>query len=367
MSLLMVVALLAQAPERVPLPSKDKSAVRDDHWAAERDEALAEAMRPAEHFVITPPTGWAEGATKRFVGAFVGGLVGMTVPALVAVAATPPCTLFGCGLNFVSALATGLAPAVSVVGATLGFTLMGGRMSAGAAIGGLMGGLGAGLVLLIFQRLVVADTNQSQWGVTIAAGVLAVALEAIALESRHDALEEAPFIDVPPSRLVATSLGLLGTIVGVSLLTVGAAFLGLGASATLVPFLIVLGAAAAPLVPWGIHRGMGGEGTLGAAYVGWLASLAVGGAAALATAAGLSLATGSPGSDPRTVALFGGGISLAAIAAVVGTPLMLEWSHGNARHERATVASGLKAQLTMSPLTGPQGLTGGAVGVSGAF
>jgi hypothetical protein len=86
---------------------------------------------------------------------------------------------------------------VSVVGATLGFTLMGGRMSAGAAIGGMIGGLAAGLALLFFHRIIVTDSNQPQWGAVIAAGALAVAIEAIALESRHDALEEAPFIDVP--------------------------------------------------------------------------------------------------------------------------------------------------------------------------
>jgi hypothetical protein len=80
MSMLLVVALLAQAPERVLLPSQNKQVTqRDDDWAAEREQALAEAMEPA--FVITPPTGWAGGATKRFVGAFVGGLVGMAVPA----------------------------------------------------------------------------------------------------------------------------------------------------------------------------------------------------------------------------------------------------------------------------------------------
>ncbi|MER2561039.1 MAG: hypothetical protein ABTQ32_09985 [Myxococcaceae bacterium] len=353
MSLVIVLTLLAQSPSR------------DDDWAKEREEAIAEAFSPAERFVITPPAGWAEGATKRFVGAFVGGLVGMAAPGLAAVALTPPCASFGCGFNFGATLTTGLAPMVSVVGATLGFTLMGGRMCAGAAIGGMIGGLAAGLALLFVHRLIVVDSNQPQWGAVIAAGALAVAIEAIALESRHDALEEAGFIEAPTSRLAFTSLGLVGTLAGIALASAGVALIGYPTGVTLAPIFAVLALAAAPLVPWRIHRNMGGEGTLGAAYVGWIASLAVAGAGALAATVSSSFAL-SFGTDPRTVAMFGGGISLAVIATALGTPLMLEWSHGNARRERARVAP-LKAQLAMSPLTGPQGLAGGVVGLSGTF
>lgn len=367
MSMLLVVALLAQAPERVPLPSRGQPTARDDDWAAEREQALAEAMEPApEPLIMRPATGWAEGATKRFVGAFVGGLVGMAVPALLGVATTPPCTAFGCGVTFGSVLATGLAPAVSVVGATFGFTLMGGRMSAGAAIGGMIGGLAAGLALLFFHRIIVVDSNQPQWGAVIAAGALAVAIEAIALESRHDALEESPFIDVPTSRLAFTSLGLLGTLAGIGLLSTGIALLGFPVGLTLSPIFAVLAMAAVPLVPWAIHRRMGGEGSLAAAYGGWLASLAVVGAGIL-VAVTSSIISFSTVNDPRTSAMLGGGIGLAFIAGVFGTPLMLEWSHGNARRERATVPASFKAQLTMGPLTGPQGLAGGALSVSGTF
>lgn len=299
MSMLLVMALLAQSPDRVLLPSENKQLnQRDDDWAKEREQALAEAMEPA--FVITPPTGWAEGATKRFVGAFVGGLVGMAVPALLGVATTPSCTGFGCGVTFGSVLATGLAPAVSVVGATLGFTLMGGRMSAGAAIGGMIGGLAAGLALLFLHRIIVIDSNQPQWGAVIAAGALAVAIEAIALESRHDALEEAPFIDVPTSRLAFSSLGLLGTLAGIGLLSTGITLLGFPVGLTLAPIFAVLGMAAAPLVPWAIHRRMGGEGTLGAAYGGWLASLAIAGAGVLvAVLSSITSFSTSPRSEHR--------------------------------------------------------------------
>ncbi|MBL8935521.1 MAG: hypothetical protein JNM69_13275 [Archangium sp.] len=355
MNTLLLMAVLAQSP------------ARDDDWANERKAAIAEATQPPERFVITPPTGWAEGATKRFVGAFVGGLVGLAVPSMLGAVTAPRCTGFGCGVAFGAVLSAGLAPVVSVVGATLGFTLMGGRASAGAAVGGLMGGLATGLLLLFFHRLSVTDSNQSQWGAVIGAGALVAALQAIALESRHDALEEAPFIEVPASRLAFSSLGLLGTIAGVTLLAAGIALLGYPTGTSIAPFLVVIGAAAAPLVPWAIHRNMGGEGSLGSAYVGWLASLGIGGAGVLVAVLGAALASGAAGIDQRNTAIVGCGIGLAAIAAAIGTPLMLEWSHGNARRERATVAPGLKAQLTMGPLTGPQGLSGGALGVTGTF
>lgn len=46
---------------------------------------------------------------------------------------------------------------------------------------------------------------------------------------------------------------------------------------------------------------------------------------------------------------------------------MLEWSHGNTRRERAKPPPGIRAQLTMGPLAGPQGVSGGTVGLSGTF
>ena len=367
MSLLLIAALLAQTPERAPLPSKDRlPTAADEAWTREHARELGlEKPKSQPEFVITPATGWAPGATKRFVGAFLGGLVGMAIPAALAAATAPPCMGL-CGFATVAGLVTAASAPLSVVGATLGFTLMGGRMSAGAAIAGSLGGLGSGLLLLLFSTLSAREPNATNWGAVIAASALTAALEALALEARSDTLDEAPFLEVNTSRLVFTSLGMLtalGASVGLAALTLATGYLAV----LFGPIVLVAAAAIVPIVPWSIHRGMGGEGSLGAAYLGWLASLAVGGAGVFAAFMGVSLSVPLVSVDPRMVALVGGGIGLAAMAAVLGTPLMLEWSHGQAHRERAKVAPAVQAQVSVAPIAGPQGLAGGTLGLAGTF
>lgn len=338
MSSLLLVALLAQSPLANP--------------AAENSSAPS-----SSEAVASSPSGeWAEGATQRFVGAFVGGFVGMAIPVGIA-AALYRCT--ACSTTFGSVVAAGLAPFVSVAGATLGFMVMSGRQSVGAAIAGLMGGMASALVVLLFHN--VALTNESRWGVTIAAGALMGALQAVALESRHEALDEAPFLAAPTKRFAFSVLGQLGVTAGLGLVAGVIGLLTVGIPS--VPVIVaVLGGLVVPLVPWTIHRNLGGEGELGAAYLGWVSSLAVaagGLLAALTTTVAVSI---SDGTDPRPSGLVGVGVALAVTSVVFGTPLMLEWSHGNARRVGA-----IKPQLAAGPITGPRGITGGVVGLSGTF
>ena len=49
----------------------------------------------------------------------------------------------------------------------------------------------------------------------------------------------------------------------------------------------------------------------------------------------------------REVAILGGGIALGTVSAIFGAPL--------------------KAQLSVAPVAGPTGITGGALGLSGTF
>lgn len=290
-SLLLVMTLLAQTPDRTPLPSKDQApTARDDAWTADHARALAAAKPQPETFVVTPQTDWAQGATKRFVGAFLGGLVGLAIPAAIAAAGIPPCTTGFCGFATVAGLVTGFSAPLSVVGATLGFTLMGGRMSAGAAVAGLLGGLGSGLLLLLISSVTTGLSNESQWAATISAGAIAVALQALAVEARSDALDEAPFLAVPSARLAYTALGMLATVGAGALLA--ALSLPFGYYAVIIaPLVLLVTAGVAPLVPWSIHRAMGGEGTLAAAYVGWLASLGVAAAGIAAALLGATMAS----------------------------------------------------------------------------
>jgi len=66
----------------------------------------------------------------------------------------------------------------------LGYRLMGGHLSTGAAIAGLMGGLTSGLVLLFFHRLAVTESSDGFAGVVLVASALAIAFQAIACRTR---------------------------------------------------------------------------------------------------------------------------------------------------------------------------------------
>lgn len=368
MSVLLVLALLAQGPERTPLAVGNQASSDDQRWLEEHDRAMA-AANPPETLLRTPPVGWSEGATGRFVGAFLGGAFGLALPALVAGLASPPCGIgtFGCFISFGAGLSSSLAPPLSVLGATLGYTLAGGKPSAGAAAAGLLGGVTLSLMLLLFHKVSVGDGSEQPWGVVIGSGLVAVALEALALESRFEALEEAPFLDVPAGRLALESLGLFGTVLGLTLVSALVGLLGFPVGTYLAPVLVFASAGVAPLVPWAIHRAMGGEGSLASAYLGWLGSLAVAaGGIGLAVLAAVSSGPGLTGVDPRTLAMVGGGIGLAGIAAVLGTPLALEWSHGNTRLERSKLAP-VKAQLSVAPAVSERGVGGGVLALTGAF
>lgn len=352
-----MMTLLAQTLERASVPSSAQA-------AATRRVGVGNPQ--PETFVLTPRRDWAEGATKRFLGAFVGGLVGLAIPAAIAGAGIPPCTIGLCGFATIAGLAMGISGPLSMVGANLGFTLMGGNASVGASAAGLLGGLGSGLVLLLISTVTTSLSNESQWAAVISAGALAAAIQALALEARNDALDEAPFLAAPTSRLAFTSLGMVATLGAGALLT--ALTLPFGYYAIIIaPIVLLVTAGLAPLVPWSIHRSMGGEGSLGAAYLGWLASLGVGAAGVFAAFLGATIALPAAQVDARTVGLIGGGLGLALIAGVMGTPLMLEWSHGESRLGRAKVVPDLKAQVSVAPIASPQGLAGGALALSGTF
>lgn len=357
MGVLLVVALLGQAPERLPLPSKGRVVSEQDLLVP----PVTKPQAPTEDFVITPQTGWTRGATTRFVGALLGGMTGMAMAALASAGLVAACrctSTTGAGV-FASAW-----PITSVVGATLGFSLTGGRASPGAAIAGSIGGLAAGLLLLLFHQSTVFAPTELGWGATLAVGALVAGLQALALETRHAALEEAPFIDATASRFALTALGTFGAIAVDVLLTFGASLVRGPVNAG--PFVLIATAALTPLVPWAIHRGLGGEGSLGAAYIGWVASLALaaGGAALVLFASGTPFA---PAVDVRAATMLSGSLGLITFAGVFGMPLLLEWSHGNARQGRARVGPRVDVHASVAPLTGPHGLSGGALAVGGTF
>ncbi len=372
MLVVMMIAVLGQssAITRAPVkltvgeqpPTTPQTAAADD-WADTRPSATT-----PERFEPRAPTDtlhrWSNGATKRFVGALLGGALGAALPLIPGALATNGCpTMAPCpGWALVAGVA---APLFSVVGASLGYSLTGGEPSVGAALAGMIGGLAAAAVLLVFDLANSTEpTSRPRWPAIVAASGLAVSLSVLAMESRSDALDRAPFIVSPASRIALTALALVGTL-GLEALVFGlAASTFSSAGGILASVIGVASLGFTPFLPILVHRGLGGRGSFGAGYLGWLASLGVAGIAAAGIAAGPSSLFRT---DPVLLSVFAISITGGALAAVLGVPLFLEWSHGNALIEDAENAPAVKAQLSLAPVAGPTGLTGGALALSGTF
>jgi MFS family permease len=289
---------------------------------------------------------WSPGATKRFAGALLGGAVGAVVPALVGLAARPVCTF--CGTPPLAVAMFLMTPVLAAVGTLVGWSLLGGSASVGAAAAGALAGMVAALVLLIvpaatFQR----DVAEAQFPFIVGVTGLAVALETLALEAREAAVEETPALATPTGRFLATSLTMLGTLVVGTALVVGITAASRSAAVAVPATLVTL--ALAPLAPWAMHQALDGRGSVGFAYLGMLAS------AALVTGSVLAGALTSIGGafGPRRDARLDAGLVLAfsagGLAGVFGVPLLLEYSHGREVLERAQK---LKATLSVAPVPG---------------
>lgn len=368
-ALLVVVVLGQSSPmgERVPgrltvneRPAPSPATASDEDWAGTRP-----ATKPPERALRTPestePERWAAGATKRFVGALVGGAVGAALLLVPGALATNGCApLAPCpGWSLVAGIT---APLLSVVGASLGSSLMGGEPSVGAALAGMIGGLAAAAALAVLDLALSGQpTSRPRWPALVAASGLAVSLSVLAMESRSEALESTPFIASPGSRVVLTSLALVGTL-GVEALLVGLSAGGIGGG-VLATVLGLASLGVTPLVPIAVHRALGGNGSFGAGYLGWAASLAVAGIA-IAGIAATSSSLFRP--DPALISILAVSITGGSLAAAVGVPLFLEWSHGNTLIEESREPA-VKAQLSIAPVAGPTGLSGGALALSGTF
>lgn len=342
----------ASAPGRLtvneqPMPAARSQTVVDDAWAGTRP-----AAKDAE-----APERWSVGATKRFVGALLGGAIGAALPLIPGALATNGCpALAPCpGWSLVAGVT---APLLSVVGASLGYSLMGGEPSVGAALAGMIGGLAAAAALQLLDLVLSSQpTSRPRWPAIVAASGLAVSLSVLAMESRSDALEGAPFIASPASRVVLTALSLVG-ILGIESLTVGLLATASGGG-VLAAVIVVASLGVTPLVPIAVHRALGGKGSFGAGYLGWAASLAVAGIAVGGIVAGAS-SLFRP--DPALISVFAISITGGSLAAALGVPLFLEWSHGNTLLEEAENAPAVKAQLSVVPVSG-----GAMAGLSGTF
>jgi hypothetical protein len=300
-----------------------------------------------ERFVRRPGARnyWSDGATTRFVGALAGGAIGATLPIVLGLAIQPRCST-PCAMSPVVAVLGLLAPLTSITGATAAWALLGGEISPGAAVAGAIAGLATGSLFLL-GTATLRPTQPSAWPFVVVASGVAVSAVALALEARHEALEEAPFVAAPVGRFIATSLTMLGmlglgallsfglgTLAGSPALAIGLGFVSLGL---------------APLIPMAVHQGMGGRGTAMWSYLGWLVSLGVGAAAGLATVLAVSAGAFRLG-DARLDTTLIMAASTAGLAAVFGVPLFLELSNGRELLERSDVAG--QPRLSLAPIQG---------------
>lgn len=348
---LLLLTLLAQAP--VARGTTLEPAPPQTHEAARTLDA------PPAH------DAWSEHATRRFLGALAGGVVGVALPASLALVGGTCDPLTMACTNTVGLIAALAAPVTAVVGGAIGHALVGGEAGAGVGLAALLSGVALGGALAVLHLFSVPSASPQAVALVIATAALSIGFQAFALEARHEAVTAHPDLAVPAGRLVLEAVGTLGALIAGGLLS--ALIGGLIQSPTLAVISATVLGTVTPLIPYAIHRSKGGRGSLGAAYLGLLGSAAFT-LLTLATAAGV---TSSLVFDARGVTLFGTFVTAGVLAATLGMPLMLEWSHGQAvlegEERKRPSEDERRLSAGLAPVLGPTGLTGGALSLSGSF
>ena len=362
---------------RVPLPPRPDSdeAGDDSGWA--RDDAPPRPARkrltPDEVWdgkpaatepreTVAPSESLPVQRAKRFIGALLGGAVGLGVPLALLPLADQPCARpFPAGFSFCPTAAHVLigtgALVTAITGAALGVALAGGEVSGAALVTGTFLGLFLALTMSAITVAISPVRLGDGLGVALlgAGAGFVVAGQALATLLRDDALETRPWLASSAGRIAATSFAFVGTL-GAGLLSAGliaSAFSVVGA--VLSVGLAVLAPLLAPLAAWAAHRAMDGQGGVGVSYLATLGVAAIGflGAALFAVVSNAF----TPGDDigrvrgGATTAMIFGGLLVGAL----GVPLALEVSHASALIDERTA----KVQVSLGGAPVP----GGGVGV----
>lgn len=279
--------------------------------------SLGHAELPASKPMAVEPS-WSERRAGRVLGALLGGALGL-VPGLIAAGAPPSCAAGLCGTPTALLVLAFTGPALATAGATLGSLLFGGEASVGASIAGLGAGLlTGGLFLLVSILAASGATNEPTWPALIGAAAVTVAGQTVAMELRNETLHDDARRTVSAARFGLTTLGTLLAIVLSAPI--------LGALATN-PVALLIGAAViaagAPLIPWGIHRALGGQGSALSAYLGLGAGVVAVGIGVLFTASAAPRLN-----DARWAGVLAWGLGAALVGGLFSIPLALEFSHG---------------------------------------
>ncbi len=281
---------------------------------------------------------------KRFVGALVGGAIGIAIPLAIS---APNCTSVAitCTSSFQN-FSLGIMPLVAGLGAYFGHHLFGGEAEYPfAAIGAGLGSLLGMLMLGFAEGTGVAPTALFPYVAGVAG--LTTFIMAIALDWRDHSL-----VDLPPTghgtgaRLWASFGASVGIGIAGSFLSL---LLGLvNTTAGVISGVVVLGAM--PLAAWGVHSALDGKGSVGSAFLGLAIALGVLAAVAVPVIA-VTNAGFSPFYSSQQGALLTGS---AFLALLLGPIIGLELSHSAVVRE-----SPLKPSFSFSPVPGGAMVGGG--------
>ncbi|MEW5742086.1 MAG: hypothetical protein AB1938_24435, partial [Myxococcota bacterium] len=327
---------------------------------------LAPATSGAALLPAAPPTSSDASSSadaarvKRFLGALLGGAVGVALPLALAPA-------FSCASGFIGVTASCFAPAhyalaiasplLGLTGSLAGYVLAGGQPSAA--------GFGAIVPAALVTLGVMAFTSQMEtsplalWvpGVIAGASVLALT-SALLLTWREDhvvsATEAAGVragadrVRVAMSLVASTALGLAGTFVSLLALS------GCYSCSVAVPMTLVGGLLAAQaFAVWGIHRALGGRAPPWAPLVALAIDLAAAGVVMLAAWLPSSTPMGFSEGARNALAATVAGVSTSIALTVVPTLLF------EALHTRAVDNDGLAVRLGGGPVQGGGMITAG--------
>ncbi len=312
----------------------------------EKDEPTALTLTPARAPPIAaasdavnfdalpePPHTSDDARIKRFLGAFTGGVVGLGAALALMPLGDQGCFgSVGCVSGAQGFLGV-LAPLLSVTGAWLGFTLLGGDGGLITPVAALLPASLLALLLLNIARDVQADSTLALMPYLIASGVFLAGGAALALDLRARQLDRLgnarSFGQAPAGRVAVVSLVGGLTAASSAFLTV---LVGTQCrDAACVGLTVGLGGALSVAVAastWGVHRAMGGRGS-------FLSALAGFGLGGLATLGAVGLYMGSQNSFTGFAALRNNAGSILLVELGVASALFLpvvalEWSHADA-------------------------------------
>lgn len=270
---------------------------------------------------------------KRFLGAFTGGVVGLAASlSLMPLGDTAGCFGGPC-VSFLHGMVGLFAPLLSIGGAWLGYTLMGGDGGLLTPTIALAPAILIALALLTAAKETDATTALRMMPYVVTAGAFLSGGAALALELRSRQLARlgaaASWGSAPAGRVAITSL--VTVLAGGGAAAISGLLFALGSFTALGPILLIVAAAAGSVgvaaAGWGVHHAMGGRGSFLSALaglgIGWLVTL--GGGALFAVSQNFT--TFAPVQNTAgTILLAELGVASAAFAPA----LALEFSHTEA-------------------------------------